>query len=152
MRNKQLEDFLDSKKVKYNTLTHSPAYTAQEIAAAAHIGGNMLAKTVIVKIDGKLAMLVSPATKMINFDNLKKLTKAKSVELASEYEFQDRFKDCEVGAMPPFGNLYDMPVYVDDSLLEDEEIVFNAGNHSELIKMKYEDWAKLVKPKVVHIH
>lgn len=152
MRNKHLEEYLNDNKVKYRTITHSPAYTAQEIAAVAHIGGNKLAKTVIVKIDGELAMLVSPATKMVNFDHLKKLTKAKNVELASEYEFQDRFKDCEVGAMPPFGNLYEMSVYVDDSLLEDDEIVFNAGNHSELVKMKYDDWAKLVKPKVVHIH
>lgn len=152
MRNKRLKKFLDEHNVKYELLRHSPAYTAQEIAATAHIPGKDLVKTVIVKLDGKLAMLVCSANKMINFEKLKKVANAKHVELASEYEFQDRFADCEVGAMPPMGNLFDMDVYVDDSLLEDEKIAFNAGNHSELVRMRYEDWAKLVKPKVVHIH
>lgn len=152
MRNKSLEKFLDDHHVKYQTIAHSPAYTAQEIAASAHVPGKDLAKTVIVKINGELAMLVGPATKMFDLEALKKSLKAKSIELASEFEFQEKFKDCELGAMPPFGNLYDMEVYVDETLLKDEEIAFNAGNHTELVKMRYDDWSKLVKPKVVQIH
>ncbi len=149
---KELQKFLDSHKVKYEVITHNPVYTAQEIAACAHIPGKDLAKTVIVKLDGKMVMLVGPATQQFNFNALKKLSKAKKVELASEKEFQDLFPECELGAMPPFGNLFDMDVYVDDSLIEEKEIAFNAGNHTELVKMRYDDWAKLVKPKVVSIH
>ncbi len=152
MRKRQLKKYLDEHKVKYDIIPHSPAYTAQEIAANAHISGRDLAKTVIVKIDGELAMLVGPANRRFNLRKLQDETGADKVELASEFEFQDRFPDCETGAMPPLGNLYDMAVYVDDSLLEDQEIAFNAGNHSELVKMRYEDWAKLVKPKVIRLH
>lgn len=152
MLNKNLRKFLDKNHIHYEIITHSPAYTAPEIAAQAHIPGKDLAKTVIVKVDGKLAMLVGPANTQFNFKNLKELMKAKTLELASEYEFQDHFKDCEVGAMPPFGNLYEMDVWVDDRMQKDEEIAFNAGNHTELIKMRFEDWAKLVRPKVVHLH
>jgi len=148
----KLQEFLDQNRVDYDLISHSPAYTAQEIAARCHIPGQDLAKTVIVKLDGKLTMLVGPAHLQFDLEALKQLTKAKKVELARESEFEDRFKDCEVGAMPPFGNLWNMDVFVDDSLLQDEEISFNAGNHSELVKMKYSDWASLVKPKVVHIH
>lgn len=152
MRNKQLKNWLDDNNVEYQVVDHPPAYTAQEIAARAHISGKDIAKTVIVKLDGKLAMLVGPANRLFDFAALKKLTNATTVELASEFEFQERFQDCEVGAMPALGNLYDMDVYVDDSLLEEDEIAFNAGNHSELIRMRYKDWAELVKPRVLHIH
>ncbi len=152
MRHKNLQKLLDKNNIKYQIITHAPAYTAQEIAARAHISGRDLAKTIIVKIDNKLAMLVGPSNKLFDFAALKKLTNAESIELASEYEFQEIFDDCEVGAQPPFGNLYDMDVYVDDSLLEDDNIAFNAGNHSELVQMRYEDWTNLVKPKVLHIH
>jgi Ala-tRNA(Pro) deacylase len=152
MLNKNLQKFLDENNVKYQIIPHSPAYTAQEIAQVAHIAGQDLAKTVIIKLDGKLAMLVVPAHQMINFMALKEMLGAKKLELASEYEFQDCFKDCEVGAMPPFGNLYKMDVFVEDSLLKDKEISFNAGNHKELVKMNYDDWATLVKPRVVRIH
>lgn len=152
MQNRNLQTFLDKMKVKYDVILHTPAYTAQEIAANAHVPGKDLAKTVIVKMDGKLAMLVIPANQQINFAILKKTAKAKDIELASEYEFQNKFPGCEVGAMPPFGNLYHMDVYVDDCLMSGRDISFNAGNHTELVKMSYNDWARLVKPKVVHIH
>ena len=152
MRNKSLEQFLQGNHVTYKTLEHSPAYTAQEIAAAAHIPGKTMVKTVIVKLNGKLGMLVGPANWMFDLELLRKQLNLNTLELASEYEFQDRFKDCEIGAMPPFGNLYDMPVLVDESLLKGHDIAFNAGNHFELVQMSYEDWAKLVKPKLVHLH
>jgi len=144
---KKLKDFLDSNKVKYVTIKHSPAYTAPEIAGSAHIPGKELAKTVIIKVDGKMAMAVLPASQRVNFDLLKKITGASKIELASEQEFKDLFPECEVGAMPPFGNLYGMEVFVDESLSEDEEIAFNAGSHTELIRLAYKDFERLVKPK-----
>jgi len=146
---KKLKEFLGKNKVKYVTLSHSEAYTAQEIASSAHIPGKELAKTVIVKIDNKMAMAVLPASQRVYFDLLKKATGAKKVELATEGEFQDLFPECEIGAMPPFGNLYEMEVFVDESLSEDEEIAFNAGSHTELIRLSYKDFESLVKPKVV---
>jgi Ala-tRNA(Pro) deacylase len=143
---KKVREFLDSKKIKYVKIVHSMAYTAQEIAAASHIPGNELAKTVVVKLDGKMAMAVLPASYKVDFDLLKKASGAKKVELAGETEFKDMFPECEVGAMPPFGNLYGMPVFVAASLAEDEEIAFNAGSHTELIKLKYKDFDDLVQP------
>jgi Ala-tRNA(Pro) deacylase len=143
---KKIKEFLDSNKVKYVIMQHSPAYTAQEIAAAAHISGKELAKTVMIKIEGKLAMAVLPASYKISFDQLKAALEVSDVKLAYEQEFMDKFPDCEVGAMPPFGNLYGFDVYVAESLAEDEEIAFNACSHTELVKMKFDDFEKLVKP------
>ena len=147
MPSKKLKAFLDENKIKYVSIQHSSAYTAQEIAAIAHIPGKDLAKTVIIKIDGKMAMAVLPASYKVSFDNLKDTLGAKEVRLAYEQEFIDKFPDCEAGAMPPFGNLYGMNVFVAESLAEDEEIAFNACNHTELIKMSFSDFEKLVKPK-----
>ena len=144
----KVAQFLDSQKVKYVLIKHSPAFTAQEIAASAHIPGKELAKTVMIKMDGEMAMAVLPASYRIDFKVLKKLTGAKNVELASENEFQRLFPQCEIGAMPPFGNLYDIPVYVAQPLTEDDEIAFNAGSHAELMKLHYTDFNKLVKPEV----
>lgn len=146
---KKLKEFLDSHNVKYVNITHSPAYTAQEIAASAHIHGKELAKTIMVLVDGKMAMAVLPATCTIDFDHFRKAIRARKIELASEENFKDMFPDCEVGAMPPFGNLYGMVVYADKSLEEDAEIAFNAGSHSELIRLSYQDFDKLVKPNVL---
>jgi Ala-tRNA(Pro) deacylase len=146
---KKLRDFLDQNKVKYVAVTHSPAYTAQEVAASAHIPGKELAKTVVVKVDGQLAMAVLPASCHVAFDLLAEAVGATNVELASESEFRDRFGECEVGAMPPFGNLYNMEVVVAEDLAEDEEIAFNAGSHTELIRMAYADFERLVRPKVI---
>lgn len=115
----------------------------------AHIPGKELAKTVIVKVDGEMAMAVLPASYKVDFKLLKKAAKAKKVELADEKEFKDLFPECEVGAMPPFGNLYDMNVFVAESLAEGKEIAFNAGSHTELIKMSYADFEKLAEPTVL---
>ena len=123
----KLKEFLDSSRIKYVTITHSFAYTAQEIAASAHIAGRELAKTVIVKIDDKMAMAVLPASFKVSFDLLKKAAGASKVELANEQEFRSMFPESELGAMPPFGNLYGMEVFADESLAQDEEIAFNAG-------------------------
>ncbi|KKM13424.1 hypothetical protein LCGC14_1716380 [marine sediment metagenome] len=149
MPSKKLKDFLDSNNIKYVTIEHSRAYTANEIAATAHIPGKELAKTVMVKIDGKMTMTVLPAYCKINFELLQEAAGATNVELSSEQEFKDMFPGCEIGAMPPFGNLYGMEVLVDKSLCEDEEIAFNAGSHTELIRLSYKDFEGLVKPKVV---
>ncbi len=143
---KKLKEFLDENNVRYITVSHSPAYTAQEIAAKAHLPGKEIAKTVLVKIEGKLAMAVLPGSFKINFDNLKKVLGSDNVRLADEHEFIDKFPDCEVGAMPPFGNLYGVDVFVANSLAEDEEIAFNACSHSQLIKMSYSDYERLVNP------
>lgn len=148
---KRLKEFLDSHNVKYVTINHSPAYTAQEIAQSAHIRGKDLAKTVMVKIDGKMAMAVVPASQKVNLALLKQAAGAKVVDLARESEFEDRFPGCDPGAMPPFGNLYGMEVFVADTLAADEEIAFNAGSHTELIKTAYQDFERLVQPKVVKL-
>jgi len=151
MPSRKVKEYLDSQAVKYVIITHSPTYTAQEVAQSAHVRGKDLAKTIIVFIDGRMTMAVLPATYSIDFDYFRKTIGAKEIRLASEKQFQDLFPDCEVGAMPPFGNLYGMEVYVDQHLTEDQEIAFNAGNHFELFRLSYEDFARLVKPKVVRL-
>jgi Ala-tRNA(Pro) deacylase len=145
----KLRPFLEEQKVKYKVIEHDPAYTAQEIASSAKIPGRQLAKTVMVKIDGKMAMAVLPAAYRVDFDRLKKGLGATKVELATEQEFKDMFPDCEVGAMPPFGNLYDMQVIVAESLAEEVVIAFCAGSHTELIQLSYKDFERLVKPKAL---
>jgi len=146
---KKLREFLDANGIKYVTVTHSPAYTMSEIAATAHICGKKVAKTVMAKVDGKMAMAVVASPRHVNFQMLKDVTGAESVKLASEAEFARLFPGCEVGAMPPFGNLYGMDVFVSSELADYDEIVFNAGTHTELIKLAYADFERLVQPKVM---
>jgi Ala-tRNA(Pro) deacylase len=145
----KLQEYLDQNRVRYISVKHSPAFTAQEVAAAAHVPGKEMAKTVVVKLDGAMAMVVLPAPEMVRMGHLKAETGAQKAELASEQEFKARFPDCEVGAMPPFGNLYDMDTFVAESLAENPEIAFNGGTHTELIRMAYGDWESLVRPKVL---
>ena len=144
----KLREFLDSHNVKYLVMSHSLAYTAQGVAAVSHVSGKKLAKTVILKIDGVLAMVVIPAAHHVDLDRIRKLTGAQVVELATEREFKDAFPDCETGAMPPFGNLYDMAVYADRSLGRQEEITFTAGSHRELVRMGWKDMVRLVHPTI----
>jgi Ala-tRNA(Pro) deacylase len=146
---RKLMEFLDANNVKYTTITHSTAYTSQEIAAITHIRGQELAKTVIVKVDGRMAMAVLPAAYQVNLSALRAVVGANSLSLATEAEFRGLFPECETGAMPPFGNIYGMPVYVEESLTRDREIAFNAGTHKELIQLAYEDFARLVHPKIL---
>ena len=142
-----LRKYLDKNSVKYINIAHSTAYTAQEIAACSHVSGRKMAKTVILLLDGVTAMAVLPASLTIDFCYLEEVLGVNHVELATEEEFKDMFSDCETGAMPPFGNLYGMEVFVDKALGEYDEIVFNAGTHRDLIQMKYKDFENLVKPK-----
>jgi len=145
---RKLKEFLDEKKIKYVTISHSLAYTAQETAVSAHIPGKGLAKTVILKVDDKMIMAVLPAPRKLDFDLLREALCARKVEMANEAEFKDKFPECDIGAMPPFGNLYGMDVISDGALAENDDIAFNAGSHTELIKLAYKDFLELVKPKV----
>jgi Ala-tRNA(Pro) deacylase len=149
MQLSSLKEYLDKHNIKYVAISHSPAYTAQGIAALTHIPGKELAKTVIIKLDGKLVMAVLPALFHVDIGLFKQATKAKAVELASENEFKDQFPECETGAMPPFGNVYGIDVFADESLAKDKEIAFNAGSHRELIRLSWEDFEKLVEPRII---
>jgi len=146
---RKLKEFLDQEKVKYVSIVHSTAYTAQEVAASAHVTGRELAKTVIVELDGKMAMAVLPANRKIVLQELREVTGCDEVKFASEEEFRQRFADCETGAMPPFGNLYGMDVYVAEALIHNDEIAFNAGSHTEVIRLAFKDFERLVRPKVM---
>lgn len=146
-----LMEFLDSHSIRYVVISHSPAFTAQGVAGLTHISGKELAKTVIVRVDGRLAMAVLPASYHVDLAQLKRAANAKTVSLASEDDFKDEFEECETGAMPPFGNLYGLPVFADDSLEKDKEIAFNAGSHRELIRMSWEDFKRLVEPRMMRI-
>src|ERR1041384_3720958 len=146
---KKLKEFLDENRVKYVSIQHSKAYTAQEVAASAHVPGKSLAKVVIVELDGDMAMAVLPANRKIVLQDLREITGSDQVKFVAEEKFKDRFPDCEIGAMPPFGNLYGMEVYAAESLGENEEIAFNAGSHEEIIKLSFRDFDRLVQPRVM---
>jgi Ala-tRNA(Pro) deacylase len=146
----KLKEFLDREGVKYVAIPHSQAFTMQEVAASSHVPGKQLAKTVIVKLDGEMAMAVLPANQKVIMQDLRDLTGSDNVKFATETEFEKRFPDCEIGAMPPFGNLYGMEVFVAESLAGNDEIAFNACSHSEVIKMSYADFDRLVQPKVLN--
>ncbi len=145
----KLREYLDEHNINYVVISHSKAYTAQQVAASAHIPGKDLAKTVMIKVDGEMAMAVLPASSRVDFELLKTAAGADKVELAGEKEFGDLFPECETGAMPPFGNLYGMKVFVAEALATDEEIAFNAGSHTELIRLSYDDFNTLVQPEIV---
>jgi Ala-tRNA(Pro) deacylase len=144
----RLKEFLEAEHVSYTLVPHSTAYTAQGTAALTHTPGQEMAKTVIVNMDGQLAMAVVPAPCQVDLARLQAATGASSVRLASEAEFQSRFPDCETGAMPPFGNLYGMRVFVDERLAKDREIAFNGSSHRELIRMSFADFLRLVQPTI----
>ncbi|MBI4464800.1 MAG: YbaK/EbsC family protein [Acidobacteria bacterium] len=145
----RLKQYLESEKVPYQHEVHRTAYTAQEVAAEEHIPGKIVAKTVVLKVDDGFAMAVLPATHRVDLAGLRTALGAKEVRLATEFEFTGLFQDCDVGAMPPFGNLYGLPVYVEQSLVADPEIVFNAGTHQDTVRMRYADYARLVQPNVL---
>lgn len=146
----KLAEYLDGQGVQYTVIEHhDPVYTAQEIAASTHIPGKQLAKTVMVKIDGVLAMAVIPASHRVNFNRLKELVGASKVELASEQEFRSKFPDCQVGAMPPFGNLYGVAVYAAQDLADEIEIAFCAGSHTELVRIAFSDFKRLAEPEIL---
>lgn len=147
----KVKQYLDKEHIGYQILEHSIAYTAMEIAGAQHVPGKQMIKSVIVKADGKYLMCVLPAIHLIDFDKLKKVTGAKKVELAKEKDLEKLFPDYDIGAEPPFGQLYGLQVFVDKLLQENEEIVFNGGTHTDMIKIKWKDFVKLTKPKIADI-
>jgi Ala-tRNA(Pro) deacylase len=143
----KLKAFLDDHNIRYISIKHSKAYTAQEIAESVHIPGKEVAKTVMIKINGQMAMAVLPATERVDFDLLKSVAGTQNVQLAGEEEFKNLFPECEAGAMPPFGNLYGMEVYVEKSLARDKEICFNACSHTEILRLFYADYERLAHPR-----
>lgn len=149
MPTKKLKEFLTKNKINYFSISHPAAYAARETSHVSKISERLLAKTVIINVANKRIMVVVPSNEAINFDSLKKSLKENDVSLVPENEFSRLFPDCELGAMPPFGNLYNMDVYVEKNLTKNKEIAFNAGSHTELIKMSYQDFEKLVHPKVI---
>lgn len=145
----RLKEFLRRNNVNFETIVHTNTYTAQGVAAVTHTPGKEFAKTVILNVDGAYAMAVLPASDVVDLKLFEKDLGAANVRMADEAEFAASFPDCEVGAMPPFGTLYNMPVYVDEILQQDDWIVFNAGSHREAIRMAYQDFVRLVDPKVM---
>ncbi|MGE5205252.1 MAG: aminoacyl-tRNA deacylase [Chlamydiota bacterium] len=143
-----VKEFLDNQGIDYEIILHRPSDTARAAASASHIPARNLAKTVMAKVDGNLCMVVVPACRRLDLAALKAASGAHSVVLAREDEFRDCFPGCEPGAMPPLGSLYGLPVWMDEEVACDPQIVFNAGSHSELVRMAYEDFARLVSPKV----
>jgi Ala-tRNA(Pro) deacylase len=143
----RLEAYLREKQVPFEVRHHPRAITAQEVAASEHVPGKMLAKTVMVLADGKMVMLALPAPYQVDMDKAGKVLGVE-VRLAHEEEFESTFPDCEVGAMPPFGNLYEVPVYVEAALAEDETIVFRAGTHTDTMSISYADFERLVEPTI----
>ena len=145
---KKLKELLDEAKVSYEVYNHPLAYTAQEIAAQQHFSGKEMAKVVMLEVDGRLIMGVIPGSQKMNLNMVKASLGAKEIKLATEDEFISRFPECEIGAMPPFGNLFGLPVFIDPALEKDEYIYFNAGNHVQTVRLKYKDFTRLVKPQI----
>lgn len=149
---KRLQSYLDSRKIPYQVVNHSVAYTAREAAQSLHVAPDMFAKVVVVKADGRYVMAVLPSSWKVDFKRLEEVLGFSNLRLATEDELATLFPDCEIGSMPPFGNLYGTPVYVDATLAQDEEIVFDAGSHVGAIKMRYQDFTDLVHPRVEEFH
>jgi len=147
---KRLKDYLERNNIQYSVINHPLSFSAQTTAHLSHISGKDVVKTVIVKIKGDLKMMVLPANQMVNLRFLKNLYGTEDVELARESEFAGMFPDCEIGAMPPFGSLYGIEELVSEDLTKDEEIAFNAGNHTELLKIRYRDYENLLNPRIIN--
>lgn len=149
MTTQRLEEFLRSHDVRFDTVPHDHAVTALDSARQAHLASHDVAKTVMVKLDGRLAMAVIPANEWISLEALRQAAGARSASLAGEDEFRDRFPECELGAMPPFGNLYGLDVYAADTLSHEHDIAFHAGNHDEMVRMGWRDYERLVHPRIM---
>ena len=148
----RLQECLNRENVRYQILPHGETYTASRLAQELHVSGKELAKVVILKVADRFVMTVLPASWQVDLARLKGIFDTAPVRLAFEQEIRELFPDCDVGAMPPFGNLYGLAVYVDQSLTEDEEIVFQAGTHTEAVKLRYQDFARLVRPIPAQFH
>ena len=148
---RRLKGILDEAKIPYEVYNHALAYTAQEIAARQHVSGNELAKVVMIEADEQLVMAVVRGNDKVNLHIVEDSLAVRNARLATEDEFIARFPECEIGAMPPFGNLFGLKVYVDPALAKDEHIYFNAGNHVQTVCVQYKDFARLVQPQVVRL-
>ena len=148
---KRLKELFDEAKISYEVYNHALAYTAQEIAQSQHFPGDQMAKVVMLKVDDKLVMGVIAGNQKIHLPTARTSLGASEVRLATEDEFISRFPDCEIGAMPPFGNLFGVPVYVDPAVEKDEAIYFNAGNHVQTVRLRYDDYEKLAHPSIVRL-
>jgi Ala-tRNA(Pro) deacylase len=149
MLSPRLHHYLDEQRAPYSTLSHERTITAQETANRAHIGNSHFAKTVMLRIDDGLAMLVMPAAYRVDLTRLSRALGGRAVELAQESDFRDAFPDCELGAMPPFGHLYGMQVFVDARLAQEQEIAFNAGSHTDVVRMSYAEFERLAEPELL---
>jgi len=149
---RRLQSYLDSHKIPYQVVNHSVAYRAREAADSLHVPADTFAKVVVFKADGRYIMTVLPSTWNVDLRRLEEVLECRHVRLATEDELGVLFPDCEIGSMPPFGNLYGTPVYVDATLTKDKEIVFDAGSHAGAIKIQYKDFASLVHPEVAEFH
>ena len=147
----RLEGYFREHGVEFDVQEHRTAYTAQQVAASEDVPGRMFAKVVMAMADADLVMLVLPAPAVVDVAKVTEILEGKQVRMAAEQEFVSAFADCEVGAMPPFGNLYDLPVYVDRKLGENERIVFQAGTHSVTMSVPYADFQRLAEPTVADI-
>jgi len=143
---KELQDYLEAHNIKFDAIEHPPAYTAKEIAKLVNVNSGQVAKTVMVYLDGVLSMVVLPASCRIRWDRFNRVMGTELVDLASEQEFADRFPECELGAMPPFGRMYDVPIYMYEGFEDSGSIVFKAGTHHEVIKMQFNDFRMLAQP------
>jgi Ala-tRNA(Pro) deacylase len=148
---KRLKEFLDGGGVRYVTIEHSPAYTAQEVAQSAHVPGRLVVKSVVVQADGKRFLVATTANQRLNLEKVALACEARHARLDSESDLKVLFGDCEVGAMPPFGNLYDMPVVMDPAVWDDREITFNAGSHTTVVRMAMDDYVRLAKPRKAEV-
>ncbi len=147
----QLTKFLNSQEVRFETLIHPQAFTAQEVAHALHKTGKVLAKTIVVEADGKIVMTVVPAHHKVNLGAVKKVVGAEDVHLVPETKLRELFPESDLGAMPPLGPMYNLPVIVSKALAEEPEIIFNASTHTDCVKMNYADFARIVNPTVAEV-
>ena len=144
----RLEQYLRENNVPFEVMAHRQAYTMPEVAAALHVPGKQVAKVVVVKVDGEIVLLVMPSPRRLSLAKVRASLGAKKASLAREEDFAHLFPDCATGAMPPFGNLYDVPVYLDRTLAEEANIVFRVGTHRHTMRVAYADFARLVQPTV----
>ncbi len=147
----KLKSLLDTSGVQYQLIPHAATYTAMETAQAIHVKGHEMAKSVMLMMDGVLSMAVVPSTQRVSLQRLQLITGAENIAMADEQQFKEAFPDCEPGAMPPFGQLYGLPMYCAIALTKDSEIVFNAGTHQEAVKMAYRDFERLAHPVVAEL-
>ena len=148
---KRLRDLFEEARISYEVYNHPVAFTAQKIGEGVHCSGDRMAKVVMLNVDGKLAMSVVTGTQRVHLTTTCASIGAGEVRLATEDEFTSRFPDCEIGAMPPFGNLFGLPVYLDPAVAKDETICFNAGNHAQTVRIHYQDYERLDRPHVVRL-